>query len=184
MVITVPAVALLPMLMVWALAAVPILMEPLEVEEVPTSMVMFPAVPEAAFPVSMVKAPDGAVPEAPPAPVVIPMVPPVVAAPAAAPAVMVIGPPAPVVVPAEPLRINPTPAPVEEGLEGMMFRVVPAAVDSVVRSPAAVPPFKARTPVAPARVAAEPLRVRAPEVLPRVSPTELVVPTSIVPEAA
>ena len=147
-------------------------------------MLCAPEVPEAAVPVVTVTAPEGAVPEAPPAPVVIVMLPPVVEAPAAAPPVMLMAPPFPVVVPAELWRTRFTPFPVEEGTDGMMFRLVPAAVDKVVRSPELVPPFKAKTPVALAKVAFEPLRAIVPEVLPRDRLTLLAVPTDMVPEAA
>ena len=52
----------LPMVMVWFLPAVPISMEPLPAEEVPTSKEIFPAVPAEALPELRVKAPVEVVP--------------------------------------------------------------------------------------------------------------------------
>jgi len=167
-VMTVPAVAFVPMLIVCARAAVPIAIVPLLVDEVPTSIETLPAVPAAALPEAIVSAPELAPLVVPPAPVVIEIPPPTVEAPAAAPPAIVTAPPAPVVAPAEPLSTKATPALVEEGTAGMRVRVVPAAVERVVMS-AVAPPLSANTPVALFKVAFEPLRAIVPAVLPIVT---------------
>jgi len=69
----------LPMVTVWARAAVPMEMVPLPEVEVPTSITTSPAVPEVVLPVTRVRAPE--LPEVPPPAPVVKVRPPPVAAP-------------------------------------------------------------------------------------------------------